>query len=173
MPFGVELSTLQVLLLAVELLLLVGTFVLRVLNRREAKARETLTQHLLSVADVITRQEYFVAVVETIQRAERSLIGSVTGSAPAMEEGEVIRQLLRSIGEAAKRGVRIRYLLPPAPDRLRMAKSYSANGSDVEVNPSLLISDARYMCADEELVLVGVPERRGRNEPTRRGYAIP
>ena len=171
--FGVDVGTIQLLLLAVELLLLVATLILLILNRREVKARESLMQHFSSVADVITRQEYFVAVVDAIQRSEKTLVGSVTGSAPTTEEGEVIHQLLASIGEAAKRGVSIRYLLPLAPDRLRMAKLYSARGAEVAFSPSLLMSDARYMCTDDEMVLVGVPEGRGRNQPTRRGYAIP
>src|SRR3989454_6608321 len=31
----------------------------------------------------------------------------------------------------------------------------------------------RYMLVDDKLVLVGVPERKGRNEPTRKGFTIP
>jgi phosphatidylserine/phosphatidylglycerophosphate/cardiolipin synthase-like enzyme len=165
-------GTIQVLLLAVELILLVATLSVLVLNRREMKARERLMRHFSSVADVITRQEYFVAVVDAIQRAERTLIGSVTGSPPSNEEGEVIRQILNSLADASKRGVNLRYLLPLAPDRLRMGRQYTRNGAQVRFSPSVLISDARYTCVDGRVVLVGVPERSGRNEPTRKGYTI-
>lgn len=173
MSSGLDPSTIQLILLAVELVLLVATLTLLVLYRREMKARETLIQHVSSVADVITRQEYFVAVVDAIQGAETKLIGCVTGSPPTIEEGEVIRQLLRSVGEAVKRGVKVRYLLPLAPDRLRMARWYSTTGAEVRFDPSLLISDARYMCTDEKLAVVGVPDRKGENQPTRKGYVIP
>lgn len=170
---GLDLATVQLLLLAVELVLLIATIFLLLLNRREAKSRETMMQHFSSVADVITRQEYFVAVVDAIQRAEKSLAGSVTGSPPSKEEGEVVRQILGAIADAAKRKVQIRYLLPLAPDRLRMGRMYAANGAQVKFNPSLLVSDVRYMCVDRKLVLIGVPERNGRNEPTRKGYTVP
>lgn len=173
MAFVLDAATTQLLLLVVELALLVATFVLLLANRREARSREKLIEHFSSVADVITRQEYFVAVVDTIQRAEKSLLGSVTGNAPSPEEGEIIQQILDSLAGASKRGVNVRYLLPYSPDRLRMGALYAKTGADIRFNPSVLISDARYMCADEKHVLVGVPDRTGRNEPTRKGYSIP
>ena len=166
-------ATTQLILLVVELALLVATFVLLWANRREAKSREALIRHFTSVADVITRQEYFVAVIETIQRAEKSLFGSVTGNPPSPEEGEVVQQILDALAGASGRGVRIRYMLPQSPDRLRMGGLYVKTGAEVRFNPSILISDARYMCMDGKLVLVGVPERTGGNEPTRKGYSIP
>ncbi|MDE1857903.1 MAG: hypothetical protein KGI26_02385 [Thaumarchaeota archaeon] len=165
-------GTVQVLLLVVELVLLVATLLLLVVNRRETKAREVLMRHFTSVADVITRQEYFVAVIDAVQRSQKTLVGSVTGSPPSNEEGEVIRQILNSIAEAAKRKVEIRYLLPLAPDRLRMGRLYSRSGAQVKFSPSVLIGDARYSCIDSKVVLVGIPERSGRNEPTRKGYTI-
>ena len=165
-------GTVQVLLLVVELVLLVATFSLLVLNRRETKARELLMRHFTSVADVITRQEYFVAVIDAIQRSQKTLVGSVTGSPPSSEESEIIHQILNSISEAAKRKVEIRYLLPLAPDRLRMGRLYTRSGAHVKFSPSVLIGDARYTCVDGKVVLVGIPERSGRNEPTRKGYSI-
>jgi hypothetical protein len=170
---SLDLATIQLLLLAVELVLLIATFFLLIMNRREAKSREAMMRHFSSVADVITRQEYFVAVVDAIQRAERTLMGSVTGSSPSSEEGEVVQQILGAIAEAARRKVEIRYLLPLAPDRLRMGGMYTASGAEVRFNPSLFVSDVRYMCIDKKLVLIGVPERNGRNEPTRKGYTVP
>jgi phosphatidylserine/phosphatidylglycerophosphate/cardiolipin synthase-like enzyme len=165
-------GALQVLLLVVELVLLVATLSLLVLNRRESEARGALMKRFSSVADVITRQEYFVAVIDAVQRSQKSLVGMVTGSPPSNEEGEVIRQILNAIAEAAKKGVAIRYLLPLVPDRLRMGRLYTRSGAQVKFSPSVLISDARYSCVDGKLVLVGIPDRSGRNEPTRKGYAM-
>ncbi|HKT21266.1 MAG TPA: hypothetical protein VJR06_01395 [Nitrososphaerales archaeon] len=172
MAIAIDNGTVQVLLLVVELVLLVATLSLLVVNRRESRARELLMRHFTSVADVITRQEYFVAVIDAVQRSEKSLVGSVTGSPPSNEEGEVIRQVLNSIAEASKRKVDIRYLLPMAPDRLKMGRFYSKSGARVKYSPSVLIGDARYTCVDGKVVLVGIPERSGRNEPTRKGYTI-
>lgn len=137
------------------------------------KSRELLMKQFTSVTDVITRQEYFVAVIEAIQRSDKSIIGSVTGSSPNPEEAEVVQQILNSLSEASRRGVQIDYLLPLAPDRLRMAKKYITHGARVKFNPLLLVSDMRYMCVDDKLVIIGVPERGGKNEPTRKGYTIP
>lgn len=173
MLLGLQLGTVQEPLLLVELILLVTTVSLLILNRRDLKSREVMMNHFSSVADVITRQEYFVAVVEGIRRAEKRLCGSVTGSPPSQEESEVVTQILSAVSDAAKRGVEIKYLLPLLPDRLQMAKKYRVAGAQVKLHSALLISDARYMLIDDNEVLVGVPERKGKNEPTRKGYAIP
>ena len=172
MAFALDNGTVQLLLLVVELVLLVATLSLLVLNRKETAAREIMMRHFSTVADVITRQEYFVAVIDSVQRAEKSLDGEVTGSPPSSEEGEIIRQILNSISEASKRMVTIGYLLPMAPDRLRMGWLYEKSGAQVKFSPSVLIGDARYTCIDGKVVLVGIPERSGRNEPTRKGYTI-
>jgi len=168
-----ELGAFQLPLLIVEFVLLVATVSLLVLNRREQKSREKMMDHFSSVADVITRQEYFVAVVDSIQRAQNQLCGSVTGSPPAHEEVEVIQQILAAITDAARRGVRMRYLLPLAPDRLQMGRRYKLSGAEVKFHPSLLMSDVRYTLVDDKIVLVGVPARKGKNEPTRKGFTIP
>ncbi len=104
MLFQIELGNFQLPLLIVELFFLVATVSLLVLNRREQKSKEKMMNHFTSVADVITRQKYFIAVVDAIQRAERYLCGSVTGSPPTHEEGEVIQQILSAISDASRRG---------------------------------------------------------------------
>ncbi|MDA4128496.1 MAG: hypothetical protein OK422_03435 [Thaumarchaeota archaeon] len=169
----VEFSTLQIPLLLVEFVLLLTTVSLLVLNRKEQKSREKMMSHFASVADVITRQEYFVAVIDAYRRAEKRLSGSVTGSPPTREEGGVIQEIVDAVSDSVKRGVEVRFLLPLVPDRLQMGKRYKAVGATVRFHPALVISDARYMLVDDKMVLVGVPERKGKNEPTRKGYAIP
>jgi len=165
--------SLQILLLFVELFLLVATLALLLLSRRESKSRELMMQHFSSVADVITRQEYFVAVVDIIQKAEKWLCASVTGSPPTPEESEVIEQILKALKDASERGVSIRYLIPLSPDRLQMAKKYKSSGAEVRLHPSLPFSDVRYTIADGKITLIGVPGRKGKKEPTRKGYSIP
>jgi len=165
--------SLQVLLLFVELFLLVATLALLLLSRRESKSREMMMQHFSSVADVITRQEYFVAVVDIIQKAEKWLCASVTASPPTPEEGEVIEQILKALKDASGRGVSIRYLVPLSPDRLQMAKKYKSSGAEVRLHPSLPFSDVRYTIVDGKITLIGVPARKGKKEPTRKGYSIP
>src|SRR2546428_13933688 len=107
-----------------------------------------MIDHFSSVADVITRQEYFVAVVDAIQRAERSLCGSGSGSPPTHEEGEVIQQILDAIADAARRGEKMRYLLPLAPDRLQMGERDKRHGAVGKFHPSLLLHDMRDMLVE-------------------------
>jgi len=166
-------DVLTYLLLIVEPFLLVVTILLLVLNRREMKSRDSLLRHLSATADVVTRQEYFVTVLESLHAARSSVSGSVTGSAPQAEEGEVIQQVADAISMAVRRGVKVRYLLPYAPDRLQMAHLYAKAGADVRFSPGVLVSDARYMVIDGRSVVIGVPERKGRDEPTRKGYVVP
>ncbi len=160
-------------LLGVELFLLVVTITLLVLNRRELHGRDRLLERLSAATDVVSRQEYFVTILQSIQTASKSLSGVVTGSAPPREESEVIRQVTGAIEQAVSRGVRVRYLLPRAPDRLQMAQRYVKAGAEVRFNPEVLVIDARYMIVDGQSVVIGVPERKGRDEPTRRGYIVP
>jgi hypothetical protein len=54
-----------------------------------------------------------------------------------------------------------------------MGKMYKASGAEVRFSSSILVSDMRYMCVDRKMVIIGIPERNGRNEPTRKGYTIP
>ncbi|MER3602251.1 MAG: hypothetical protein C4339_05995 [Nitrososphaerota archaeon] len=168
-----EPTAFQLVLAAVELVLLGATVLLLMLNRREIRSRELMMRRFTSVADAISRQEYFVAVIEALQKAEEQVFGSVTGSMPGPEEAEVVQKVLEAVSEACRRGVRVRYLLPLAPDRLRMARRYREAGAEVKFSPSVLVSDMRYMCVDDRLVIVGVPGRKGRDEPTRKGYTIP
>jgi len=172
-PLLAESDLVNITLLGVELFLLVVTITLLTLNRREQHGRDKLLERLSAATDVVTRQEYFVTVLESIQSASRNLRGIVTGSAPSSEESEVVRQVTNAISHAVARGVQVRYLLPSAPDRLHMAQRYVDAGAEVRFNPEVLVSDARYMVVDSHSVVIGVPERKGRDEPTRKGYVVP
>jgi hypothetical protein len=169
----VQSDLLNFALLVVEPFLLLVTLLLLFLNRREQRGRDTLLQRLSAATDVVSRQEYFVAVLGGLQSAEAYVYGSVTGSPPQTEESEVMRQITGAMEQASHRGAKVRYLLPLAPDRLQVAQFYTNAGAEVRFNPGILVSDARYMVVDDRSVVIGVPERKGRNEPTRKGYVVP
>ncbi len=160
-------------LLIIEPFLLIVTLLLLILNRREQRGRDSLLRRLSAATDVVSRQEYFVAVLGSLQSATGYVYGSVTGSAPQPEEAEVVHQLTEAMSLAVRRGAKVRYILPLVPDRLQVAQLYAQAGAEVRFNPGVLVSDARYMIVDDRSVVVGVPERKGRNEPTRKGYVIP
>jgi hypothetical protein len=170
---GTQSDLLTFALLVIEPALLLATLALLMLNRREQKGRDVLLQRLSAATDVVSRQEYFVAVLGALQSATSYVFASVTGSAPQSEESEVLHQLTNAMASASKRGAQVKYLLPLAPDRLQVGAMYVKAGADVRFNPGVLVSDARFMVVDGKSVVVGVPERKGRDEPTKKGYVIP
>ncbi len=172
MVFGLDLNSIQLPLLSVELVLLAATFFLILTTRREFRARGELIQHVSTATDAITRQEYFVTVIDTVQASDKYVYATVTGTAPSPDESDVVEMILDSVARACKRGVKARYLLPYSPDRLQMARRYKAAGSEVRFHPDLLVSDARFMVVDDRTVIIGVPERTGLSMPTKKGHNI-
>ena len=67
-------------LLIVELVLLIATFSLIMLGRREARGRENLVQHMINTARMVSRREYFNSLHFAMQTAAGSVRGSITGS---------------------------------------------------------------------------------------------
>ncbi len=172
MVFSVDVGSVQFPLLLVELILLAATLLLIVMTRKEFRARGELIQHVSTATDAITRQEYFATVIDTIQGSDKYVYATVTGTAPSSNESDVVSMILDSVSRAGARGVKIRYLLPCSPDRLPMARRYRKSGAEVRFHPDLLVSDARFMIVDDRTVIIGVPERIGPSQPTKKGHNI-
>ncbi len=161
-----------ILLLLLEAVLIVLTILVIVLARREASARVELLDKMLAAVGVLTREEYFTMTVEALQEAKKSVEGIVTGSRPGDPDSGAIDRILRAIEQAASSGVTVRYLLPLRGERLHMGQRYEASGAIVRHHRGLLASDARYMIVDGRTVILGFPERPGKEEPTRRGQRV-
>ncbi len=69
--------------------------------------------------------------------------------------------------------IKIRYLLPKSQERLSIAHRYATAGAIVRFHPALLVSDLRYIIADDRLTVLGLPTSTGEDQPTREGYSIP
>ncbi|HIQ29161.1 MAG TPA: hypothetical protein EYH45_01205 [Candidatus Caldiarchaeum subterraneum] len=160
-------------LLIVELALLILTVYLLVLTFRETKHREALIDRLITATRTFTRAEYFTIVQEAIGEATQYVYASVTGTKPEDEEEKNnVGRILTNISRASKIGVDIRILLPRDPSRLYMGYMYTNAGAKVKFNKSLLVNELRYMIVDGNTVILGVPEKRGVEEPTRKGHRI-
>lgn len=159
-------------LLIVELALLLLTVYLLFSSMREARERTKLIDQLVKATRTFSRTEYFTEVLESVGEATKYIYAAVTGTSPRDEEKEVIERLLTQYSKAAKIGVKLRFLLPKDPDRLMMGYKYKRAGGEVRYNPALLVSDLRYMVIDGNLVVIGLPERGGLEEPTRKGHKI-
>lgn len=163
---------LELALLLVELVLLIATVILLVLSRREWRGREELLNLLMVTTRVLTRQEYFNMVIETIHSAKRSIYAIVTGTKPSERSESFVENVLKAMAEAHRRGVSLNYLLPKSPERLKMGYEYSRAGADVKYHDGLVVHDFRFMVVDEECVVIGLPEKAGERQPTRRGVLV-
>ena len=172
MALGMDLGGLQLPLLVVELVLLAFTALMIVVTRREFRARGELMAHVSSATDAITRQEYFATVVDTIQSAERYVFATVTATSPTAEESAIVSMIVDSLSKASARGVSVRYMVPHSPDRLPMARRYKRAGAELRFHPGLVVSDARFMVVDDRAVIIGVPDRTGGDQPTKKGHNI-
>lgn len=161
------------LLLLVELVLLTVTVFLLALHLREERSRQSLIKELGKTTRVLTRQEYFNELLNTLQETKRSVFGCVTGSRPVGDEVLLVDRIVRNLRDLKKNGVKIRYLVPKFTDRLYIGYLYTKNGAEVRYNNCTLVNDMRYMVVDDRFVLVGVPETMGEKEPTKKGYRIP
>jgi hypothetical protein len=172
MWFGFDVSGLQLPLLVVELILLAVTLSLIAIARREFKGRGELMRRVSHATDAITKQEYFATVINTIQAAERYVYGVVTATPPTPAETAMVGVVMGSLSKAAARGVSVRYLVPHSPDRLPMARSYKMAGAELRFHPGLVVNDARFMIADDRSVIIGVPDRNGGDQPTKKAHNI-
>jgi hypothetical protein len=172
MSLNLDLTSVQLPLLLVELILLASTLILIIMTRTEFKSKGELMRHVSRATESITRQEYFASVVESIKGSKRDIFATVTATPPSPEEIDVIAIILDSISKSIVRSVRVRYLMPLTPDRLLMARRYKTAGAEVRFHPALIVSDARFMVVDEKNVVIGIPERNGKDQPTKRGHVM-
>ncbi len=172
---GVEeahLAPLLYMLLGVELSLLGISVALLVLSFREHRGRSELLEALFRATRALTRYEYFLAVIDSIRVARKSVAGVVTGRRPTTDLGrQAVRDILKALQEASRRGVRVRYVIYKSPDRLYMGYQYKRAGAEVRVSPAVALNDLRYMVVDEKINVLGLAGKE-KGSPTRMGYVI-
>jgi hypothetical protein len=165
--------TIEFWLLLLESLLLVATVILLIYNIHEGKQRDNLLLEVGKATKVLTRQEYFFILIDTMLDAQQEIIGCITGSLPTGDDIKMTRNITAAIEKMAKKGVRIKYLLPKFPDRLQVGVQYSQAGAEVRFSSCLMVHSIRYSIVDETIVVFGIPESTGDKEATKKGYRIP
>jgi hypothetical protein len=160
-------------LMVTESVLLVATVVLLLYNIHEGKQRDNLLREVSKATRILTRQEYFLTLLDTMQDAEREIIGCITGSPPTADDLKMTRNIAATIEKMTHKGVRIRYLLPKFPDRLQIGVLYTKVGAEVRFSSCLMVHSIRYSIIDEKTVVFGIPESTGEMEATKKGYKIP
>src|SRR3989338_2909630 len=107
-------------LLILESILLVATIILLLYNIREGRQRKNLLLEIGKTTKILTRQEYFLMVINSMMDANTEVIGSITGRFPAGDDQKIVRNVVENIEKLIKRWVRITYLIPKFPDMLRV-----------------------------------------------------
>ncbi len=165
--------TVELGLLLLESLLLVVTIILLIYNIHEGRQRENLLKEVGRATKVLTRQEFFLSLLDAMVEARREIIGCVTGRPPARDDLKMTLHIVDTIAKMTGKGVRIKYLLPKYPDRLAIGIQYTKAGAEVLFSSCLMVHNIRFSVMDERIVVIGIPESAGEREATKKGYKIP
>jgi len=166
------LNELELVLLVVELALLVFTLLLLLLSRKEWRGREELLNLLMATMRVLTRQEYFSMVVDSLKSAKKDVHAIVTGTTPSEASRTLVDGVLQAMSETHKNGISLNYLLPKSPEKLEMGYQYTKAGANVRYHDGLVVYDLRFTLIDEKYAVIGLPETTGATEPTRKGAML-
>jgi hypothetical protein len=160
-------------LLLLESVLLVATLVLLIYGVYEGKRRDELLREVGRVTKVLTRHEYFFAIMEAMHSAKQEILGCITGTPPTGDDVKMTSHFAEAIRNMTKKGVKVMYLLPKFPDRIPIAVQYTKAGAEVLFSSCLMVHSIRYTVVDERVVVLGIPESIGEREATKKGYTIP
>lgn len=172
---GIEVSAItpEMALLGLESVLLLATLSLLIYSIKEGRVRDRLLRQMSRTTRILTRQDYFNTVLESLQEAEEEVLGCITGRVPKGGDRKQVDKIVNTLKRLSENGVTIRYLLPKLPDRLAIGYLYTEAGAEVRYSNCLFTHDNRYMVVDDRLVILGIPEEKGEKEPTKKGYKVP
>lgn len=160
-------------LILLESLLLVVTITLILYSIKEGKGRKKLLVEVGKAAKLLTRQEYFLTVTDSMMDANSEVLGCITGRPPTADDKKRVRDIIDTIERLTKKGIRIRYLIPKFHDRLHIGYLYTKAGADVRYSSCLMVHNIRFIIVDNRFVVIGIPESIGEKEATKKGYKIP
>ncbi|RJQ56140.1 MAG: hypothetical protein C4526_02420 [Nitrospiraceae bacterium] len=165
--------TIEIGLLLLESVLLVATIILLVLSIREGRQRDKLLVEMGKTTKILTRQEYFLTVLDSMMEAKEEITGCITGRLPGGEDRQMARDIISTLEGLTKKGIRVKYLLPKFPDRLHIGYLYTKAGAEILYSSCLMVHNMRFMIVDGRTIIIGIPESIGEAEATRKGYRIP
>lgn len=165
--------SIETILLLLESVLLIVTVILLLFSLREGRGRRDLLLQVERATKVLTRQEYFLTVTDSMMDAKSEVIGFITGRLPTGEDKKRTRVIITNIERLTRSGVRVKYLLPNFHDRAHIGFLYTRAGAEIRYGSCPIVHDLRYIVVDDRLVVIGLPESTGEKEATRKGYKIP
>lgn len=156
-------------LFVLELVLLIATVTLLLMSRKEWRGREELLSLLATAVRTLSREEYFRLVIETLQNA-KDVRAIVTGTRPTEASERYVNEILNIMSKNNEGN--FKYLLIKSPEKLEMGSRYAKSGAEVRFHEGLVVYDFRFMLVDESYAVLGLPERVGESQPTRRGIKL-
>ena len=165
--------TIETGLLLLESVLLIVTIILLVYSILEGKQRDKLLLEMGRTTKILTRQEYFLMVIDSMMGAKEEIVGCITGRIPGGNDKQMTRDIITTIENLSKKKVRVKYLLPKFPDRLHIGYLYSKAGAEIFYSSCLMVHNMRFIIVDERVIVIGIPEVVGETEATKKGYRIP
>jgi hypothetical protein len=165
--------TLEMVLLIIESVLLAATIVLLLFSLKEGRGRRNLLLEVGRATKILTRQEYFLSVTDSMMEAKNEVIGVITGRPPSQDDKKRVNEIITHIEKLKREAVTARYLIPKFHDRLHIGHLYQNAGAEVRFSICAIANNIRYIIADDKVVVIGIPESTGEKEATRKGYRIP
>lgn len=160
-------------LILLESLLLIVTITLILYSIKEGRGRKKLLVEVGKASKLLTRQEYFLTVTDSMMDANSEVLGCITGRPPTADDKKRVRDIIDTIERLTKKGIRVRYLIPKFHDRLHIGYLYTKAGADVQYSSCLMVHNIRFIIVDNKFVVIGIPESIGEKEATKKGYKIP
>jgi hypothetical protein len=165
--------TIEPLLLILESVLLLATIVLLLYSIREGRGRKNLLLEVGKATKILTRQEYFLSVTDSMTDAKDEVIGVITGRLPAEDDRKRVQDIIHNLEKLKKEGIKVKYLLPKFHDRLHIGYLYTKAGAEIRYSICAIANNIRYIIVDDRVAVIGIPESTGEKEATRKGYRIP
>jgi hypothetical protein len=163
----------ETILLLLESVLLIVTVILLLFSLREGRGRRDLLLQVERATKVLTRQEYFLTVTDSMMDAKSEVIGFITGRLPTGEDKKRTKVIITNIERLTRSGIHVKYLLPKFHDRAHIGFLYTRAGAEIRYGSCPIVHDFRYIVVDNRLAVIGLPESIGEKEATRKGYKIP
>lgn len=165
--------TIGTILLVLESILLVVTIILLLYSIKEGRVRKDLLAEVGKATKILTRQEYFLTVNDSMMDAQAEINGFITGRLPSKDDNRRVMDIIHNIEILTAKGIKVKYLMPKFHDRLHIGYLYTKVGAEVRYSVCAIANNIRYIIIDDRLVVIGIPESVGEKEATRKGYRIP
>ncbi|MDA8173817.1 MAG: hypothetical protein M0018_04400 [Nitrospiraceae bacterium] len=164
--------SLELALLVLESVLLIFTILILLYSIKEGRSRSRLLTEIDRAARTFTRLEYFLVVVDSMTDAKSEVRGVITGRPPSGGDVKRTKDIISAIEKSAGAGVSLKYILPRFQDRLKIGHQYKNAGAEIRYITCPSMHDLRYMTVDNDVSIIGLPEKTGDKEATKKGYRV-